>query len=133
MAAPSSPTGPTPMRPLSPHLQVWRWHVTMLASILNRATGIGLYLGALGLVVWLALLAAGPEAYAPVEAALKAWYGQVALFLLAVAAAYHFAAGVRHLVWDSGRGFEPKTADATAWFAILFALLAPIGLWAVAG
>ena len=120
-------------RPLSPHLQVWRWHITMLTSILNRVTAVGLAVGALGVVLWLMALAGGPAKFDTVELVLKSLPGQVFLFLLAVAAAFHFAAGVRHLVWDAGRGLTPRAADVTAWIALVFAVLAPVGLWALAG
>jgi succinate dehydrogenase / fumarate reductase cytochrome b subunit len=120
-------------RPLSPHLQVWRWHVTMFTSILNRLAGVGLAAGAFGAVIWLAALAGGPAKFVTMEAVVRSLPGQVILFLLAAAAAFHFAAGVRHLVWDAGRGLNPKTAETTAWAALAFAVLAPIGLWALAG
>ena len=120
-------------RPLSPHLQVWRWHVTMLTSILNRVTGLGLCVGAFGVVLWLMALAGGPAKFETMEAIVTSLPGQVILFLLAVAAAFHFAAGVRHLVWDAGRGLQPHMAEISAWVALVFALVAPIALWALAG
>lgn len=132
MAA-SSPEPNLGSRPLSPHVQVWRWHITMFTSILNRAAGSGLTVGVLGAVVWLAALAGGPSKFDGLSAALKSLPGQIVLFLLAVAAAFHFAAGVRHLVWDAGRGLRPRTAELSAWAALVFAVLAPIGLWALAG
>ncbi|MDX2233060.1 MAG: succinate dehydrogenase, cytochrome b556 subunit [Hyphomonadaceae bacterium] len=132
MAA-SAPEPNLGSRPLSPHLQVWRWHVTMLTSILNRMTGAGLTAGAIGVVIWLAALAGGPARFATAEAVVKSLPGQVILFLLALAAAFHFAAGVRHLIWDAGRGLNPQTSEASAWAALIFAVLAPIGLWALAG
>ncbi len=116
-------------RPLSPHLSVWRWHVTMAGSILHRATGIGLYAAAIGLALWLTAAAVGPEAYTPVGLILSDWYGQAALYLLVAALAYHLANGVRHLVFDFGVGMKLADADVSAWFAILFAIVAPIGLW----
>ncbi|MEZ5995775.1 MAG: succinate dehydrogenase, cytochrome b556 subunit [Hyphomonadaceae bacterium] len=118
-------------RPLSPHLQVWRWHVTMWSSILHRVSGVGLYGAAIGLALWLMAAAAGPETYAAADAMLSAWYGQVALYLIVAALAYHLANGIRHLVFDAGAGLTPADADASAWFAILFAVAAPIGLWAL--
>lgn len=132
MAA-SSPEPNLGTRPLSPHLQVWRWHVTMLTSILNRMTGAGLAAGAIGVVIWLAALAGGPQRFVTMEGVVRSLPGQVILFLLAVAAAFHFAAGVRHLIWDAERGLAPQTAEVTAWASIIFAVLAPIGLWALAG
>lgn len=116
-------------RPVSPHLQVWRWHVTMLSSILHRATGIALYGAAVGFALWLMIAAWGPDRYQPVGDILNAWYGQVALYMIVGALAYHLANGVRHLIFDAGAGLKPSDADASAWFAILFAIAAPAGLW----
>jgi succinate dehydrogenase / fumarate reductase cytochrome b subunit len=119
-------------RPLSPHLQVWRWHVTMATSILHRASGVALYAGAIGLAIWLIALATGPQAFAPIEAFLASIIGQLALYAFTVAISYHLANGLRHLVWDAGKGFQPKSANASGWFVIAFALAAPIGIWALA-
>lgn len=119
-------------RPLSPHLQIWRWHVTLAASILHRFTGIALYAGAFLLAFWLVSLASGPQAYAAAEGLFLSWFGRLALFGVTAAGAFHIATGVRHLVWDTGRGFKPATADATAWAACFFALLATTALWAAA-
>lgn len=132
MAA-SSPEPNLGTRPLSPHLQVWRWHITMLTSILTRLTGVGITLGIFGVVIWLAALAGGPSKFVTMEEIVRSPVGQVLLFLMAIAAAFHFAAGVRHLVWDAGRGLHPQTANVTAWVALVFAVLAPVGLWAIAG
>jgi succinate dehydrogenase / fumarate reductase cytochrome b subunit len=118
-------------RPIAPHLSVWRWHVTMASSILHRATGAALYGAAVVFVVWLLAAAAGPEAYAPIDALLNSAFGQVCIYLVVAALAYHFANGLRHLWLDTGAGFELKSANATAWFSILFGIAAPIVLWAV--
>jgi succinate dehydrogenase / fumarate reductase cytochrome b subunit len=118
-------------RPISPHLQVWRWHVTMASSILHRATGIGLYVAAIGFGVWLIAAAAGPDAYAAVMDPLLSPLGQIALYLVVAALAYHLANGIRHLVFDTGQGMQLSDANTSAWFAILFAIAAPIGLWAL--
>ena len=116
-------------RPLSPHLQVWRWHVTMAGSILHRVTGVGLYGGAALLALWLWAASEGPSAYAPFGQLLATWYGQAALYLLVAALAYHLANGIRHLVLDVGLGMKPADADMSAWLVILFAAAAPLGLW----
>ena len=117
-------------RPLSPHLQIWRWHVTMAASIATRASGIALYVGVLIIAGWALALAAGPEAYGAYAGVLGSPLGLLVLFGLTVAIFYHLAAGLRHLVWDSGRGFLPRTANATAWGAFAFGLAASIVVWA---
>lgn len=119
-------------RPLSPHVTVWRWHVTMAASIFTRATGVALYAGAIGLTIWLVALAAGPEAFAMVDAFFQSLFGQLALYAMTLAVCYHLAAGLRHLAWDMGRGHEPKTANTTAWLSFAFCLAGPIGIWALA-
>ena len=124
---------PPDTRPLSPHLQVWRPHMTMIASISNRFSGVGLMVGAFALVVWLWALAAGPEEFAEFNALVKSIPGQVVLFLIVAAAGYHFAAGIPHLVWDAGRGFSPKVADLTGWGAFVFAAITPLLIWALAG
>ncbi|MEQ1619027.1 MAG: succinate dehydrogenase, cytochrome b556 subunit [Terricaulis sp.] len=118
-------------RPIAPHLQVWRWHVTMASSILHRASGVTLYGAAIVFAFWLMAIAAGAEFYAPVAGFLASPLGQIGLYLTVAALAYHFANGIRHLVFDLGRGLTPADADASAWFAILFAVAAPIGLWAL--
>jgi succinate dehydrogenase / fumarate reductase cytochrome b subunit len=118
------------VRPLSPHLQVWRWHVTMLGSILHRASGIGLYVGALMVTAWVAALAAGPEAYAGFTAFGGSPIGLLLWFAFSAGAFYHLASGLRHLVWDTGLGLLPKTANLLTNLSIVFAILATVGFWA---
>jgi len=103
----------------------------MLTSILHRFTGVALYGAALGLALWLMAAAAGPEIFNPMADLLRSPLGQVALYLIVAAAAYHLANGIRHLVFDTGAGLTPADAETSAWFAILFAFAAPIGLWAL--
>ena len=126
--------GPRP-RPIPPNIQldggVWRWHVTMFASILHRATGIGLYIGALILMAWALSLAAGPGAYQEFQSLAGSILGKLVFIGLTLCVFYHMANGVRHLAWDAGYGFKPKTADATAWLVFGFALIATILFWAL--
>ena len=116
-------------RPIAPHLSVWRWHITMAASILHRVTGMALYGGAVLFALWLIAVAAGPETYRYVADLLVSPVGQIALYFLVAAFAFHLANGIRHFIFDAGNGLKPSDADATAWFALLFAVAAPIGLW----
>ena len=126
--------------PVSPHLltgglfsrPLWRWHITMWTSILHRVTGIVLYVGVLIAAAWAISLAAGPEAYAAFKAAMGSILGLVVMFGLTLSLFYHLANGVRHLVWDSGKGFEPKTADMTGWAAIAFGVGAAVLIWIIA-
>jgi succinate dehydrogenase / fumarate reductase cytochrome b subunit len=103
----------------------------MLTSILHRFSGIALYGAALGLALWLMAAAAGPEIFGPAHEFLVSPLGQVALYLIVAAVAFHLANGIRHLVFDTGAGREPSDAATSSWFAILFAFAAPIGLWAL--
>lgn len=118
-------------RPISPFVTVWRWHVTMASSILHRVSGVGLYGGMIVFCFWLMAVAAGPDAYAPFGAFLASPLGQVGLYLIVAAFAFHLANGIRHLVFDTGHGLKPADAETSAWFAILFAFAAPLGLWAL--
>jgi succinate dehydrogenase / fumarate reductase cytochrome b subunit len=118
---------------MSPHLQVWRWHVTMWGSILHRATGLALYVGALILAGWCLSLASGADAYGAYKAALGSIPGKVVLFGLTVSVFYHLANGVRHLGWDLGFGFSPRTADTTGAASLAFGAAAAVAVWVIAG
>ncbi|MDB5417448.1 MAG: sdhC [Phenylobacterium sp.] len=119
-------------RPLSPHLQVWRWHITMATSIAHRATGVALYVGALIGAAWAISLARGPEAYATFKHLLGSPLGKLVMFGLTVSFFYHLANGVRHLVWDTGKGLDVKTANATSVLVFAFAAAATAAVWAIA-
>ena len=112
-----------PQRPLSPHLQIYRWQFTMTLSILHRITGVGLGLGSLLLVYWLTAAASGPAAFAQAQGFVGSWFGLLLLFGFSVALFYHLANGIRHLFWDAGRGFELKNAYGSA-IAVLVATAA---------
>ncbi len=118
-------------RPMSPFL-IWRWHVTMATSILHRATGAALYVAVLLLVGWVVALAGGPGPYGAYVGVLGSPVGLVVLAGLTVCLFFHMANGVRHLIWDFGAGFKPRTADATAWLVLAVGALAALGYWAYA-
>jgi succinate dehydrogenase / fumarate reductase, cytochrome b subunit len=119
-------------RPLSPHLQVWRWHVTMATSIFHRASGTGNTVGALVFVGWLAALASGPDAYEGYMAVLTSPLGLLVMFGITASYCYHLANGIRHLVWDAGRGYDPKTANASGWAVIAAGALGAVAVFALA-
>jgi succinate dehydrogenase / fumarate reductase, cytochrome b subunit len=121
-----------PPRPMSPHLQVWRWHITMWASILNRATGVALYVGALLAALWAVALAAGPDAYYAYMGLLASPLGRLVLFGLTVSLFYHLANGLRHLVWDAGFGFRVREANAATVFVFAFTAVASVAVWVIA-
>lgn len=116
-------------RPLSPHISVYRWPITMVLSILHRITGLANAAGLVILAAWLVSAAAGPAQYADFTALAGSFVGQAALIALSFSFFYHLANGVRHLFWDAGYGFEKSQANASAWFVIALALLATLGFW----
>ena len=130
--AQSGPAGAVRARPLSPHLQVWRWHVTMAASIATRTAGFALFAGALIAAYVLVSLASGPDAYAAATAVVGSVLGKLVLFGITAALFYYMASGVRHFVWDSGTGFQPGVASRTAWVCFVFGAVGAVVVWGVA-
>jgi succinate dehydrogenase / fumarate reductase cytochrome b subunit len=140
--APHNPAkGPPREPPTSPHLltggiisaPLWRWHITMLTSILHRVTGVALYVGALIAAAWAIALAQGPDCYAQFKGLLGSAPGQVVMFGLTAALFYHLANGVRHLVWDTGHGLDVKSANASSVLVLAFAAAATLAVWGIAG
>jgi len=125
-------SGGLPERPLSPHLQVWRWHVTMACSILHRGCIMALYVGVLLLAGWALALASGPEAYAGYTDLLGSLIGKLVLFGLTFALLFNLAYTVRQTFWDAGQGFTPKVADMSGAGAIAFAAVGAIVVWVIA-
>jgi succinate dehydrogenase / fumarate reductase cytochrome b subunit len=116
-------------RPLSPHLSIYRWPVTMVSSILHRATGIVMVAGFILFVFWLADAANGPESHAVFTAAMGSTVGNILLVGWSWAFFYHLANGIRHLVWDMGYGFEKYQANASAWLVIVLSVLMTACFW----
>lgn len=116
-------------RPLSPHLSIYRWPITMTMSILHRATGVALSVGFIVLAGWLFDAAMGAETYTAMLSWLDTMLGKLALIGWSFAFFFHLANGVRHLIWDSGRGFEKATANASAWFVLLLAIVLTALFW----
>lgn len=105
----------TPTRPLSPHLQIWRFTVTMAASITHRATGIINAGGTLLVALWAVALIAGGDFYAAVAGFFRSPIGVIVCAGYIWSLSYHLLNGLRHIYWDSGRGLAPNTAKMTAW------------------
>ncbi|MET0546672.1 MAG: succinate dehydrogenase, cytochrome b556 subunit [Caulobacterales bacterium] len=118
-----------PERPLSPHLQVWRWHATMWTSILHRATGIGLYGGAIFFTLWLVSVSLGPQIYGVSSSLIGSPVGQIVLWAILFCACFHILSGLRHLVWDVGFGFKKQTASFWSVVIVLGAIAMTAGLY----
>lgn len=117
---------------MSPHLQVWRWHVTMLTSILHRVTGVGLYLGGLIVAWWAIALAGGPETYAAYLGIMGSWFGKLVLLGMSASVFFHLGNGVRHIIWDFGHGLSKEDASASSFAVLGFAIAATGAIWAIA-
>lgn len=118
-------------RPLSPHLNVYRWQVTNTLSIVHRFTGVMLALGALAFTGWLLALAFGPDAYLAVLAVLDSPLGVLLLLGWTFCFSYHLCNGIRHLCWDAGYGFEMPQVRASGTAVVAAALLLTALLWAL--
>jgi succinate dehydrogenase / fumarate reductase cytochrome b subunit len=119
-------------RPLSPHLQIYRWPVTMATSILHRATGCGLAAGTLLLAWWLVAAAAGPEYYAMVQSILGSILGRLVLLGFSWALFYHLLNGIRHLFWDAGHGYSIPVANKSGWAVIIGSVVLTVLAWILA-
>jgi succinate dehydrogenase / fumarate reductase cytochrome b subunit len=118
-------------RPLSPHLQVYKWQLTSVLSILHRATGIALSVGALYLATWVIYAAANPMAYALFQSFNTSILGRIVLGGWLFCAFYHLCNGIRHLFWDAGYGFELKDAYRSGWIVVTVSLIATVVSWIV--
>ena len=121
-----------PDRPLSPHLQVYRWQLTAVLSILHRATGIALSIGVLYLAIWVITAAAtSPNSYTRFQNFNASIVGRIALGGWLFCAYYHLCNGIRHLFWDAGYGFELKDAYRSGWTVVGVSLLATAASWVI--
>lgn len=106
-------------RPLSPHLQIYKFQITSLLSILHRGTGIVLYGGSVFLTLWFAALAAGPQSYECVQGFLLSFIGLIFLMGWSFSFFYHLCNGIRHLMWDIGLGYEMSAVRLTGWMVVI--------------
>ena len=122
-----NPQKPARERPLSPHLSIYRWQVTMLGSITHRATGIALSVGALVLAWWLVAISNGPEGYDGFMRYAASPIGIIVMFGFTWSLAFHLLNGERHLAWDMGYGYEKHTASRTGAFVFAASLIIAVG------
>lgn len=116
-------------RPLSPHMQVYRWQITMVMSILHRATGIALTVGAFSLAWWLMAMAAGGEAASRAAECLGSIPGRIVLFGFTASLVYHLLNGIRHLMWDAGWGFEIPEVYRSGYTVAALTLVFTVLIW----
>ncbi len=119
-------------RPLSPHLQIWRWGMNMALSIFHRATGIASVVGAVVLVWWIAAVALGPNYYDFFLSVMLTPLGRLVLFLITLAVSFHAMSGIRHLLMDAGFLLEKGSARPAGVVIILAAIAFAAGIWVLA-
>jgi succinate dehydrogenase / fumarate reductase cytochrome b subunit len=124
-------------RPLSPHLQIYWPLINMVMSILHRITGLALYFGTILLAWWLIAAALGQKHYDYMTSLFAAWpfgvpVGRIILFGYTWALIHHMLGGVRHLIWDTGRGFDLKTVNLMCWLSIIGSVVLTLVVWGVA-
>jgi succinate dehydrogenase / fumarate reductase cytochrome b subunit len=118
-------------RPLSPHMQVYRWPISMALSISHRASGIALSVGTLLLTWWLVAAATSDRAFAGVQGFLGSWLGVLLLLGWSAALIFHFFTGIRHLVWDAGYGFDPPKYNQSGWAVLIATAVCTLLVWIV--
>lgn len=110
-------------RPLSPHLTIYRPQMTSISSIFVRITGNALLAATLLLIAWLLAASTSAAAFEWVQCVITSWFGDLVFLLSLWALWYHMLGGLRHLIWDTGRGLELKTAERMGWMMIFGSLL----------
>lgn len=122
-----------PDRPLSPHLGVYKFKYTLVSSIVNRGTGLALAAGLLILAYWLMALADGAESYDRAVVVLSHPVFKLIFAGILFCFTYHFVAGIRHLVWDTGRGLERRQSQRSAWLVGILSVVITLLLivWAL--
>ena len=118
-------------RPLSPHLSVYRPLINIVMSILHRMTGVALYLGTLLLAAWLVAAAGGEGQFAVVNSVFAHPLGKLVLFAYTWVLLHHMLGGLRHLVWDTGRGFGIAQVNALCWGTIIGSIVLTLALWLI--
>ncbi|HKY94965.1 MAG TPA: succinate dehydrogenase, cytochrome b556 subunit [Kiloniellales bacterium] len=116
-------------RPLSPHMQIYKWQWTMALSILHRVTGVALAVGTLLLVWWLASAAYGEAVYEDARSFLGSWIGRLLLFGWSIAFFYHLCNGIRHMLWDTGKLLDLKGAYASGMLVLAVTAVLTAAAW----
>jgi succinate dehydrogenase / fumarate reductase, cytochrome b subunit len=119
-------------RPVSPHLGIYKWQLTMMLSIIHRATGIALAVGTIMLCAMLIALASGAHDYATMRAFCGSGIGLFLLLGWTWSLCFHLCNGIRHLLWDAGWGFEIPRAYASGWTVVVLSLVLTVLIWVAA-
>ncbi len=116
-------------RPLSPHIQVYRWPISMALSICHRISGVGLGVGTLLLTWWLVAAASSDRAFAAVQYFLGSALGLLLLFAWSAALVFHLCSGIRHLVWDAGHGYDAPDYNTSGRAVVIATVVVTVAIW----
>ena len=119
-------------KPLSPHLQIYRWQISSLLSITHRISGVINLLALILIFFWLMLLGFSESNYELFLLIINSFFGKFILIGFTWSMSFHLLSGVRHLVWDLGYGFEIKTANISGAIVIISSLILTIIFWLLA-
>ena len=115
--------------PLSPHLQIYRWHISSLLSITHRISGIINLFALILIFFWLLILSFGESNYETFLLMINSFFGKFILIGFTWSMCFQILSGIRHLVWDLGYGFEIKTANISGVIVIIFSLVLTTTFW----
>jgi len=118
-------------RPLSPHLQIYKFTLTMASSIVHRGTGMAMYFGTLLIVLWVGAAALGDGPLSAINAIYGFWLVQVIFFAATWALFQHLFGGIKHFIWDSGNMLEPESREWVVRINWGLALVCTLGAWAI--
>ena len=118
--------------PLSPHLQIYRWHISSLLSITHRISGVINLMALILIFFWLIAFSFGENNYQSFLLIINSFFGKFILIGFTWSMSFHLLSGIRHLVWDLGYGFEIKTANISGIIVIIFSLAFTIIFWLIA-
>ncbi len=116
-------------KPLSPHLSVYQWSITMILSILHRITGIILSIGLILFVIWITMLSGDIISYQKFITIMQSFLGKTLLIGLSYAFFFHLCNGMRHLVWDCGKGFEKNIVYLSSWSILILSFVLTYLYW----
>ena len=118
--------------PLSPHLQIYRWHISSLLSITHRISGVINLLALIIILFWLIVLSLGENNYESFLLIINSFFGKFILIGFTWSMSFHLLSGIRHLFWDFGYGYEIKTANISGIIVIIFSLAMTVAFWLIA-
>ena len=118
--------------PLSPHLQIYRWHISSLLSITHRISGVINLLALILIFFWFSIFSFGENNYESFLLTINSFFGKFILIGFTWSMCFHILSGIRHLAWDLGYGYEIRTANVSGIIVIIFSLVLTITFWLLA-